>query len=42
MSNAKIYNIKNILNRKNLTTSQSRKNIYNKFMSRGDRRYKVV
>lgn len=42
LNNPKIYNIKNILEKKDLTTEQSRKNIYNKFMSRGEMRFHVV
>jgi hypothetical protein len=37
-----IYNMKNILEKKDLTTEQSRKNIYNKFLSRGERRWHIV
>lgn len=42
LDNPKIYNIKNILEKKDLTTEQSRKNIYNKFLSRGKKRFSVV
>lgn len=42
LDNPEIYNIKNILEKNDLTTKQSRKNIYNKFLSRGEKRFSVV
>jgi len=42
LNNEEIYNIKNILEKKDLTTEQSRKNIYNKFLSRGEQRFTIT
>ena len=42
LNNQNIYNMKDILEKKDLTTEQSRKNIYNKFLSRGERRFHII
>ena len=42
INNSKIYNLENILAKKDLTTKNSRNNIYNKFMSRGKKRFSVI
>ena len=42
IENPKIYNMKNILEKKDLTTEKSRDNIYKKFMSRGKKRFDIV
>lgn len=42
LNNPKIYNLQNILGKKDLTTKQSRDNIYKKFMSRGEKRFHVL
>ena len=42
LNNRKIYNLKNILLKKDLTTASSREKIYKKFMSRGERRFKII
>ena len=42
IKNSKIYNLKNILLKKDLTTISSRENIYKKFMSRGDKRFEII
>ena len=42
LENHEIYNLENILQKKNLTTQRTRQLMYNKFMSRGENRFKVV
>ncbi len=42
VKNAKIYNLKNILLNKDLTTVSSREKIYRKFMSRGEKRFEII
>ena len=42
IKNAKIYNLKNILQKKDLTTISSREKIYRKFMSRGEKRFEII
>ena len=42
IKNSRIYNMKNILARKDLTTIESREKIYQKFMSRGDKRFEII
>lgn len=42
INNSRIYNIKNILQKKDLTTVSSRENIYRKFMSRGEKRFEII
>ena len=42
IENSKIYNMDNILAKKDLTTEKSRNNIYKKFMSRGKKRFEIV
>ena len=42
LNNSTIYNIENILSKKDLTTEESREKIYKKFMSRGERRFTIV
>lgn len=42
IENPKIYNMENILAKKDLTTEKSRDNIYKKFMSRGKKRFDIV
>lgn len=42
LKNPNIYNIKNILEKKDLTSPESRERIYNKFISRGDKRFFIV
>jgi len=42
IENPKIYNIENILAKKDLTTKKSRDNIYKKFISRGEKRWNIV
>ena len=42
IENSKIYNMENILAKKDLTTEQSRAQIYKKFMSRGEKRFHIV
>ena len=42
INNSKIYNINNILSKKCLVTKKSFSQIYQKFMSRGERRFWVV
>ena len=42
LENPEIYNIDNILNKKDLTTEKSREAIYKKFMSRGENRFNIV
>ena len=42
ITNSRIYNFKNILNKKDLTTIASREAIYRKFMSRGEKRFEII
>lgn len=42
LDNQDIYNIKNILEKKDLTTEKSRNNIYKKFKSRGEKRWDII
>lgn len=42
LDNPDIYNMKNILEKKDLTTEKSRDNIYKKFISRGEKRFHIV
>ena len=42
IKNPRIYNLNNILKKKDLTTISSRENIYRKFMSRGEKRFKII
>ena len=42
ISNSRIYNLKNILQKKDLTTTYSREKIYKKFMSRGQKRFDII
>lgn len=42
LNNPRIYNIENIISRKQLTTKRSRKIIYNKFIKRGEKRFEMV
>tara|TARA_Y100000589_G_C27090329_1_gene603619 strand:- start:242 stop:1150 length:909 start_codon:yes stop_codon:yes gene_type:complete len=42
LKNSRIYNLKNILQNKDLTTISSRENIYKKFMSRGEKRFEII
>ena len=42
LDNPNVYNIQNILSKQNLITDSSRAIMYNKFMSRGERRFHVV
>ena len=42
INNSRIYNLNNILKKKDLTTISSRENIYRKFMSRGEKRFKII
>ena len=42
IKNSRIYNLNNILKKKDLTTTSSRENIYRKFMSRGEKRFKII
>ena len=42
VDNPRIYNMKNILLEKDLTTKRSRERIYKKFLSRGKSRFNVV
>ena len=42
INNSRIYNLDNILKKKDLTTVSSREKIYRKFMSRGEKRFKII
>lgn len=42
INNPRIYNLKNILEKKDLTTVSSREKIYKKFMSRGQKRFDII
>tara|TARA_Y100001978_G_scaffold141904_2_gene127011 strand:+ start:1100 stop:2008 length:909 start_codon:yes stop_codon:yes gene_type:complete len=42
INNSRIYNIKNITDRKDLTTKESRERIYQKFMDRGEKRFEII
>ena len=42
IKNSKIYNLKRILQKKDLTTMYSREQIYKKFISRGEKRFEII
>tara|TARA_A100001388_G_C28744650_1_gene488753 strand:+ start:418 stop:1326 length:909 start_codon:yes stop_codon:yes gene_type:complete len=42
LNNSRIYNMKNITLKKDLTTQKSREQIYRKFMARGEKRFDLV
>ena len=42
IKNSRIYNMKNIIAGNDLTTKESREKIYQKFMSRGQKRFEII